>query len=95
MYIFAIDGLCPLGQMLMIGQRNYLEILKLFFISLILLGIGSYIGIQFIPPTLRYYMNIVFFILVLISAFSRRGGFVRNKVSMYIYSFVLGQEICI
>ena len=73
-----------------IVKRNYLEILKTFFIALVFLGIGSFIGINFIPLTLRYYLNIAFFILVLISAFTRRGGFVRNKVSMNIYAFILG-----
>ena len=39
-------------------KRNYLEILKTFFIALVFLGIGSFIGINFIPLTLRYYLNI-------------------------------------
>lgn len=71
-------------------KRNYLEILKTFFIALVFMTIGAIIGVMFIPPTLRYYMNIAFFILILVSAFSRRGGFVRNKASMNIYAFVLG-----
>ena len=69
-------------------KRNYLEILKTFFIALVFMTIGAIIGVMFIPPTLRYYMNIAFFILILVSAFSRRGGFVRNKASMNIYAFV-------
>ena len=54
------------------------------------LAIGAFIGVNFIPATFRYLLNIAFFILVLISAFSRRGGFVRNKTSMNIYAFILG-----
>ena len=71
-------------------KKNYLEILKTFFIALLFLAIGAFIGVNFIPATFRYLLNIAFFILVLISAFSRRGGFVRNKTSMNIYAFILG-----
>ena len=71
-------------------KNNYLEILKTFFIALLFMAIGSFIGVNFIPATFRYLLNIAFFILVLISAFSRRGGFVRNKTSMNIYAFILG-----
>ena len=35
-------------------------------------------------------MNIVFFIVILVSAFSRRGGLVKSKVGMNIYAFILG-----
>ena len=71
-------------------KRNYLEILKTFFIALVFMTIGAIIGVMFIPPTLRYYMNIVFFIVILVSAFSRRGGLVKSKVGMNIYAFILG-----
>ena len=71
-------------------KKNYLEILKTFFIALLFMAIGAFIGVNFIPATFRYLLNIAFFILVLISAFSRRGGFVRNKTSMNIYAFILG-----
>ena len=71
-------------------KNNYLEILKTFFIALLFMAIGAFIGVNFIPATFRYLLNIAFFILVLISAFSRRGGFVRNKTSMNIYAFILG-----
>lgn len=71
-------------------KRNYLEILKTFFIALIFLAVGSYIGVNFIPASFRAFLNIAFFILVLVSAFTRRGGFVRNKASMNIYAFILG-----
>ena len=71
-------------------KNNYLEILKTFFIALLFMAIGSFIGVNCIPATFRYLLNIAFFILVLISAFSRRGGFVRNKTSMNIYAFILG-----
>ena len=71
-------------------KNNYLEILKTFFIALLFMAIGAFIGVNFIPATFRYLLNIAFFILVLISAFSRRGGFVRNKASMNIYAFILG-----
>lgn len=73
-----------------IVKRNYLEILKTFFIALVCLTVGAIIGVRFIPPTLRYYMNIVFFIVILVSAFSRRGGLVKSKVGMNIYAFILG-----
>lgn len=73
-----------------IAKRNYLEILKTFFIALIFLALGSFIGVNFIPYSIRYMLNIVFFILILVSAFTRRGGFVHNKTSMNIYAFVLG-----
>lgn len=73
-----------------IAKRNYLEILKTFFIALIFLALGSFIGVNFIPYTIRYMLNIAFFILILVSAFTRRGGFVHNKGSMNIYAFVLG-----
>lgn len=72
------------------SKKNYLEILKTFFIALLFLAIGSFIGVNFIPAGFRYFLNIAFFILVLISAFTRRGGFVRNKTSMNIYAFILG-----
>lgn len=73
-----------------IVKRNYLEILKTFFIALVFLALGSFIGVNFIPYSIRYMLNIVFFILILVSAFTRRGGFVHNKTSMNIYAFVLG-----
>ena len=71
-------------------RQNYLAIIKTFVISLIFLAIGSYIGIMFIPYSVRYMLNIAFFILVLFSAFSGKGGFVRTKGSMYFYAFILG-----
>lgn len=71
-------------------KQNYIEILKTFVIALIVMAIGAFIGVNFIPISIRYYLNIAFIILVLISAFSRRGGFVKNKTSMNIYAFVLG-----
>lgn len=73
-----------------ITKQNYLAILKTFFIALIFLTIGSVIGVKFIPPQVRYYMNIAFFVLVLFSLFSKNGGFIRNKKTMYIYAFILG-----
>lgn len=71
-------------------KENYLSILKTFFVALIFLVIGSIIGVKFIPATFRYMLNIAFFVVVLFSAFSKRGGFVRNKGSMYTYAFILG-----
>lgn len=71
-------------------KENYLSILKTFFIALIFLVIGSIIGVRFIPATFRYMLNIAFFVVVLFSAFSKRGGFIRNKASMYTYAFILG-----
>ena len=73
-----------------IAKKNYLEILKTFFIALVFLALGSFIGVNFIPYSIRYMLNIAFFILILVSAFTRRGGFVPNKVSMNIYAFILG-----
>ena len=72
-----------------IVKSNYLEILKTFFIALLFLALGAFIGVKFIPASFRYFLNIAFFILVLISAFSRRSGFVRNKISMNIYGCFL------
>lgn len=71
-------------------KENYLSILKTFFVALIFLVIGSIIGVRFIQPTFRYMLNIAFFVVVLFSAFSRKGGFIKNKASMYIYAFILG-----
>ena len=71
-------------------KENYLKILKTFFISLVLLAIGSIIGVLFIPPTLKSFMNIAFFIVILFSLFSKKGGFIRDKKSMYIYALILG-----
>lgn len=73
-----------------IVKQNYLEILKIFFISLLFLAIGSYIGVEYIPSSVRYYMNFAFFILVLFSMFAGKGRFVKSKSSMYIYAFILG-----
>lgn len=73
-----------------IAKKNYLEILKTFFIALVFLAFGSFIGVNFIPYSIRYMLNIAFFILILVSAFTRKGGFVHNKVSMNIYAFILG-----
>ena len=71
-------------------KENYLSILKTFFIALIFLVIGGIIGVKFIPATFRYMLNIAFFVVVLFSAFSKRGGLIRNKASMYTYAFILG-----
>ncbi|MGL5692740.1 MAG: Bax inhibitor-1 family protein [Peptostreptococcaceae bacterium] len=71
-------------------RENYLAIIKTFFMSLVFLVIGSFIGVTLIPPSVRNMLNIAFFILVLFSLFSRRGGFIRTKGSMYGYAFVLG-----
>lgn len=71
-------------------KQNYLAIIKTFVIALIFLAIGSIIGVKYIPYSIRYTLNIAFFILVLFSAFSGKGGFIRTKGSMYIYAFILG-----
>lgn len=71
-------------------KKNYLAILSTFFMALVFLGIGSFIGVKFIPPSVRSFMNMAFFIVVLFSLFSRKGGFIRSKKSMYIYASVLG-----
>lgn len=71
-------------------KENYLAILKTFFFALIFLVLGSVIGVRFIPATFRYMLNIAFFIVILFSAFSKRGGFIRSKSSMYAYAFILG-----
>lgn len=71
-------------------KENYLAIIKTFFMSLAFLVIGSIIGIRFIPPSVRYIMNIAFFVMVLFSVFSRKGGFIKTKSGMYIYAFILG-----
>lgn len=71
-------------------KRNYLEILKTFFIALIFLAVGAIVGVLFIPPALKSFMNMAFFIVVLFSLFSKKGGFIRSKKSMYIYALILG-----
>ncbi|WP_294403620.1 Bax inhibitor-1 family protein [uncultured Clostridium sp.] len=73
-----------------IVKQNYLEILKTFFLGLVFLAIGSFAGVFFIPYSIKRILNIAFFIVVLFSLFSRRGGFIRNKSSMYIYALILG-----
>lgn len=73
-----------------IVKQNYLEILKTFFFGLVFLAIGSFAGVFFIPYSIKRILNIAFFIVVLFSLFSRRGGFIRNKSSMYIYALILG-----
>lgn len=73
-----------------IVKQNYLEILKTFFFGLVFLAIGSFAGVFFIPYPIKRILNIAFFIVVLFSLFSRRGGFIRNKSSMYIYALILG-----
>ncbi|MGL5312336.1 MAG: Bax inhibitor-1 family protein [Peptostreptococcaceae bacterium] len=71
-------------------KQNYLSIIKTFVTALIFLAVGSYIGVNFIPYSVRYALNIAFFVLVLFSAFSGKGGFIRTKSSMYFYAFILG-----
>lgn len=71
-------------------KQNYLQILKTFFFGLIFLAIGSFAGVFFIPYSIKRILNIAFFIVVLFSIFSRRGGFIRTKSSMYIYALILG-----
>ncbi|MGL5330724.1 MAG: Bax inhibitor-1 family protein [Peptostreptococcaceae bacterium] len=71
-------------------RKNYLEIIKTFFVALVFLTIGSIVGVMLIPPSVRYMLNMAFFILVLFSLFSRKGGFIKNKASMYGYAFILG-----
>ncbi|MGL6065098.1 MAG: Bax inhibitor-1 family protein [Fusobacteriaceae bacterium] len=71
-------------------KQNYLAIIKTFLIALVFLAIGSYIGVNYIPYSIRSTLNIAFFILVLFSAFSGKGGFVRTKGGMYAYAFILG-----
>ncbi|ATD56045.1 Bax inhibitor-1 family protein [Clostridium chauvoei] len=73
-----------------ITKKNYLAVLSTFFMALIFLGIGSFIGVRFIPASIRNFMNIAFFIVVLFSLFSKKGGFIRSKKSMYVYAFILG-----
>lgn len=71
-------------------RENYLAIIKTFFMALVFLVIGSVIGVALIPPSVRYMLNMAFFVLVLFSLFSGKGGFIRTKASMYGYAFVLG-----
>lgn len=71
-------------------KENYLDIMKTFFVAITFLVIGSIVGVRFIPPSVRYMMNIAFFVLILFSVFSRKGGFIRTKASMYIYALILG-----
>ena len=71
-------------------KQNYLEILKTFLLGLVFLAVGSVVGVFFIPNGIKAILNIGFFIVVLFSIFSRRGGFIRSKKSMYIYALVLG-----
>ena len=73
-----------------IVKQNYLQILKTFFFGLIFLAIGSFAGVFFIPYSIKRILNIGFFIVVLFSIFSRKGGFIRTKSSMYIYALILG-----
>lgn len=73
-----------------VTKQNYLDILKTFLCGLIFLFIGAIVGIEFIPPQIRQYINIAFFIIVLFSMFSGKGGFIKTKVSMYVYSVILG-----
>lgn len=71
-------------------RENYLSIIKTFFMSLVFLVIGGFIGVLFIPPSVRSMLNIAFFILVLFSLFSRKGSFIQTKSSLYFYAFILG-----
>lgn len=71
-------------------KRNYLNILKTFFISLIFLAIGAIVGVLFIPYELKVFMNMAFFVVILFSVFSKKGGFIKSKKSMYIYALILG-----
>lgn len=73
-----------------IVKQNYLQILKTFFFGLIFLAMGSFIGVLFIPYSIKRILNIAFFIVILFSIFSRKGGFIRSRSSMYIYALVLG-----
>lgn len=71
-------------------RENYLAIIKAFFMALVFLVIGGIIGVTIIPASVRYMLNIAFFILILFSMFSGKGGFIKNKASMYGYAFILG-----
>lgn len=71
-------------------RKNYLAIMKTFFMALLFLAVGSIVGVLIIPPSVRYMLNIAFFVLVLFSIFSRKGGFIKSKGSMYAYAFILG-----
>lgn len=71
-------------------RENYLAIIKTFFMSLLFLVAGGFIGVLFIPPSIRSMLNIAFFILVLFSLFSRKGSFIQTKGNMYFYAFILG-----
>ncbi|MGL5354840.1 MAG: Bax inhibitor-1 family protein [Clostridium sp.] len=73
-----------------IVKQNYLEVLKTFFIALVFLAVGAVVGVLFIPPALKSIMNIAFFVVVLFSLFSKKGGFIKDKKSMYIYALILG-----
>lgn len=73
-----------------IVKQNYLEILKTFILGLVFLAIGSFLGVFFIPNSIKAILNIAFFIVVLFSIFSRKGGFIRSKRGMYLYALILG-----
>lgn len=73
-----------------VAKQNYLNVLRTFFIALVFLGIGAVGGVLFIPPELKSILNIAFFIVILFSMFSKKGGFIKDKKSMYIYALVLG-----
>ncbi|MGL5084201.1 MAG: Bax inhibitor-1 family protein [Clostridium sp.] len=73
-----------------IVKQNYLEVLKTFFIALVFLAIGAVCGVLFIPPAIKSILNIAFFVVILFSVFSKKGGFIKDKKSMYIYALILG-----
>ena len=71
-------------------KENFLSILKTFLMAILFLTLGSIIGVKFIPYSVRYMLNVAFFIVVLFSMFSRKGGLIKSKSSMYTYAFILG-----
>lgn len=71
-------------------KQNYLQILKAFFLALVFLAVGSFLGVFFIPYSVKMILNVAFIILILFSIFSKRGGFIRSKKSLYIYALILG-----
>ncbi|MBQ3420389.1 MAG: US12 family protein [Romboutsia sp.] len=73
-----------------VAKSNYLEIMKAFLMQLVLFLVGTFVGIFFIPNSVKSILNICFFVLIIFSMFSRKTNLFRTKASTNIYAAFFG-----
>ncbi|MBU5335406.1 Bax inhibitor-1 family protein [Intestinibacter bartlettii] len=71
-------------------KANYLEIFKTFFIGMAFVALGTIFALYCLPYSIIEIIDKLFLVFIVVSTFVLKKNIFKTKMSLNIYSFVLG-----